>query len=89
LAGALSFFVMFCHGLVRVFLWLCGLASGLLLIAALFGGAGWLFMGDGHDLHNMLGFLFEAAVAYAVIAAVTYYRWKLETSNNLAVLANP
>jgi hypothetical protein len=31
--------------------------------------------GDGHGLRKIFDFLFEAAVAYAVIAAVTYYRW--------------
>jgi hypothetical protein len=77
LAGVLSFFVMLTNGLIRLFLWLCGVASGLLLIAALFSGAGWLFTGDGHAFRNMLGFLFEAAVPFAVIAAVTYCRWKL------------
>jgi hypothetical protein len=58
LAGMVSFFLddRLCASFL--FLWVCGIASGLLSIAALFSAAMWLLTHDPHAFRSMLGFLF-------------------------------
>jgi uncharacterized protein (DUF58 family) len=41
LAGAVSFFVIIGYALGILFMWACGILSGLLLIVALFSGTMW------------------------------------------------
>jgi hypothetical protein len=77
LAGVVSFCVMIAYALGILFMWACGIVSGLFLIVALFSGVMWLFTHSPHAFHTMLGFLAYAAVPFALIVAVTYYHGKL------------
>jgi len=77
LAGVVSFFVMIAYALGILFMWACGIVSGLFLIVALFSGVMWLFTHSPHAFHTMLGFLGYAAVPFALIVAMTYYHGKL------------
>jgi hypothetical protein len=66
LAGVVSFFVMIAYALGILFMWACGIVSGLFLIVALFSGVMWLFTHSPHAFHTMLGFL-----GYGVLQAHT------------------
>ena len=77
LAGVVSFFVMIAYALGILFMWACGIVSGLFLIVALCSGVMWLFTHSPHAFHTMLGFLGYAAVPFALIVAMTYYHGKL------------
>ena len=77
LAGVVSFFVMIAYALGILFMWACGIVSGLFLIVAFFSGVMWLFTHSPHAFHTMLGFLGYAAVPFALIVAMTYYHGQL------------
>ena len=76
-AGAVSFFVIIGYALGILFMWACGIVSGLFLIVALFSGTMWLFTHSQHAFNTMLGFLAYAAVPVALIVVMSYYYGKL------------
>ncbi len=57
-------------------MWLCGLASGLLLLVAVASGAGFALTGNHHYGVIALGYLAYAAVPFAVIVVLSYYHGK-------------
>jgi hypothetical protein len=77
LAGVVSFFVVIGYAFGILFMWACGIVSGLFLMVALFSGVMWLFTHSPHAFHTMLGFLGYATVPFALIVAMTYYHGKL------------
>jgi len=77
LAGAFSFLVMIGGVLGILFVWSCGIASGLFLTVALFSGTMWFFTRSQYAFQTMLGFLVDAAVPFAMIVVMSYYYGKL------------
>lgn len=82
LAGVIvAGFVAFFGGLALasgiLLLWLCGLASGLCLMVAMFAGAMFWFTGKAQDGQIALTYLVYAAVPFVLIFAIGYYRSKL------------
>jgi hypothetical protein len=56
LAGVASFFAAIGFVVGALFIWVCGIVSGLFLIAALFSGVMSLFTRSPQAFHTMLGF---------------------------------
>jgi hypothetical protein len=76
-AGFVGFFVMLAH-LAGLLIWFsCGLVCFCFLLVALFSMVMWLYTRDAHAFHIMLVYFTYAGLAYAVIAAMSYYRGKL------------
>lgn len=76
-AGFVGFFVMLAY-MAAILVWFtCGVACFCLLLVGLFSMVLWLFTRDAHAFHVMLGYFAYAGAAYAVIAAISYYRGKL------------
>jgi hypothetical protein len=76
LAGVVSFFAAIAFVFGALFIWVCGIVSGLFLIAALFSGVMWLFTRNPHAFHTMLGFFGYAGVPFLLIVVMTYYHGK-------------
>jgi hypothetical protein len=76
-SSAVSFLVMIGCALGILFVWACGIASGLFLIAALFSGTMSLFTHSQHAFRTVFGFLAYAAAPFVLIAAISYYYGKL------------
>lgn len=76
LAGVASFFAAIGFVVGALFIWVCGIVSGLFLIAALFSGVMWLFTRNPHAFHTMLGFFGYAGVPFLLIVVMTYYHGK-------------
>ena len=75
-AGFVGFFVMLGY-MAGVVVWFaCGVVCFCFLLVALFSMVMWLFTRDAHAFHVMLGYFAYAGAAYAVIAAMSYYRGK-------------
>jgi len=76
-AGFVGFFVMLAH-MAGVVIWFaCGVMCFCFLVVALFSMVVWLFSHDAHAFRVMLGYFAYAGAAYAVVAAMSYYRGKL------------
>jgi len=76
-AGFVGFFVMLGY-MAGVVVWLtCGVVCFCFLLVALFSMVMWVFTRDAHAFHVMLGYFAYAGAAYAVIAAMSYYRSRL------------
>ena len=76
-AGFVGFFVLLAY-MAGLLVWLaCGVACFCLLLVALVSMVMWLFTRDAHAFHVMLGYFAYAGGAYAVIAAMSYYRSRL------------
>ena len=93
LAGVVSFFAAIGFAFGVVFMWVCGIVSGLLLIAALFNGVMLLFTHSPHAAHAMLGFLGYATVPFLLIVMISYYygKWTdwLEGNHHRRALNRP
>ena len=74
--GCVSFFVAIGFVVGALFIWVCGIVSGLFLIAALFSGVMWLFTRNTRAFHTMLGFFGYAGVPFLLIVVMTYYHGK-------------
>jgi hypothetical protein len=72
-AGFAAFFggIVFLLGLLA--LWLCGLASALCLMVAVFAGVMYGITGAPHDAQLAVVYLVYAAVPFVVIVVVSYY----------------
>jgi hypothetical protein len=72
-AGFVAFFggIVFLLGLLA--LWLCGLASALCLMVAVFAGVMYGITGVPHDAQLAVVYLVYAAVPFVVIVVVSYY----------------
>jgi hypothetical protein len=72
-AGFVAFFggIVFLLGLLA--LWLCGLASALCLMVAVFAGVMYWITGVTHDAQLAVVYLVYAAVPFVVIVVVSYY----------------
>jgi uncharacterized membrane protein YphA (DoxX/SURF4 family) len=57
-------------------LWLCGLASELCMMVAMFAGAMFWFTGKAHDGQIALTYLVYAAVPFVLTFVIGYYRSK-------------
>jgi hypothetical protein len=76
-AGFIGFFVMLGY-LSGVLVWFaCGVVCFCFLLVALCSMVMWLFTREVHAFHVMLGYFAYAGAAYAVIAAMSYYRGRL------------
>ena len=75
-AGFIAFFVMLAYAAGLLLLLACGFACAGFLLVALFSMAMWLFTGDTHALHVMLGYFAYAGGIFSVIAALSYYHLK-------------
>jgi hypothetical protein len=75
-AGFIAFFVMLAYAAGLLLLLACGFVCAGFLLVALFSMVMWLFTGDTHALHVMLGYFGYAGAAFAVIAALSYYHGK-------------
>jgi hypothetical protein len=82
LAGFVGFFVLLAYIAGSLIWFACGVACFCFLLVALFGMAVWLSTHDAHAFHVMLGYFGYAGAAYAVIAAMSYYRGKLSERLN-------
>jgi hypothetical protein len=73
LAGCAAFFggIVFLLGLV--ILWLCGLASALCLMVAVFAGVMYWITGTPHDGQLAVGYLVYAAVPFVATFVISYY----------------
>ncbi len=77
MAGFLTFFGGIALAGGFLLLWLCGLASGLCLMVAMFAGAMFWFTGKAHDGQIALTYLAYAAVPFVLTFVIGYYRSKL------------
>ena len=59
-----------------LFLWLCGLASALCLMVAVFAGVMYWITGTPHDGHIALVYLAYAAMPFVLTFVIGYYRSK-------------
>jgi len=75
-AGFIAFFVMLAYAVGLLLLLACGFVCAGFLLVALFSMVMWLFTGDNHAWHVMLGYFGYAAAAFAVIATLSYYHGK-------------
>ena len=76
LAGVVSFLAAIGFAFGVLFMWVCGVVSGLFLIAALFSGMMLLFTHSPHAARTMLGFLGYATVPFLLIVMISYYYGK-------------
>ena len=76
-AGTIGFLGGICLILGLLLLWVCGLASGLCLIVAIFAGAMYAITGRPHDGQIALAYLGYAAIPFVLTFIVGYYRSKL------------
>ena len=76
-SGFMAFFGSIALAIGFALLWLCGLASGLFLIVAMFAGVMFWITGKVHDGRIALAYLAYAAVPFALCFLAGYYRSKL------------
>jgi hypothetical protein len=83
-AGYAAFFGGIALAVGFVLLWLCGLASGLCLMVAMFAGAMFWFTGKAHDGQIALTYLVYSSVPFILTFIAGYYRSKFgHRSRNL------
>jgi len=75
-AGFIAFFVMLAYAAGLLLLLACGFVCAGFLLVALFSMTMWLFTGDAHALHVMLGYFGYAGGTFAVITTIFYYHAK-------------
>jgi hypothetical protein len=75
-AGFIGFFVVLVYMAGGLIWFACGGACFGFLLVALFSMVMWLSTHDAHAFHVMLGYFVYAGVAYALVAAMSYYRGK-------------
>ena len=78
-AGFVGFFVMLACIAGGLIWFTCGIAWFCFLLVALFSTVMWVFTHDTHAFELMVGYFVYAAAAYAGIAAISYYRARLNT----------
>jgi membrane protein implicated in regulation of membrane protease activity len=89
LAGFLTFFGGIALAIGFVLLWLCGIASGLCLMVAMFAGVMYGITGKLHDGQIALTYLSYAAIPFVLAFIFGYYRNKLaRTANQLTERRN-
>ena len=91
-AGFIAFFVMLAYAAGLLLLLACGFVCAGFLLVALYSMTMWLFTGDTHALHLMLGYFGYAGGAFALIAALSYYQGKfmdcMKVTQECRVLCN-
>ena len=75
-AGFIGFFVVLAYMAGGLVWFVCGVACFGFLLVALFSMIMWLSTNNAHAFHVMLGYFAYAGAAYALVAAMSYYRGK-------------
>jgi len=77
-AGSVGCLVMLAYMVGSVIWFTCGVVCFCFLLVALFSMLMWLFTHDTHAFGLMVGYFVYAAAAHAGVAAVSYYRARLQ-----------